>query len=60
MKHIIITLNTPENIVIMQGYSSAEPIKQDDDFAIWYCTGLSQADIDAMPLIGMMLLNKPA
>lgn len=60
MKHIIITLNTPGNIAAMQNYSGVELIKQDNDFAIWYCDNLSQSDIDAMPLIGMMLLNKPA
>ena len=59
MRHILITLNTPENIAQMNGYSDVELIKTDDDFAIWYCVNLSQADIDAIHPIGMNVLNKP-
>lgn len=59
MRHIIITLNTPENIDTMNGYSGTELIKTDDDFAVWYCVNLSQTDIDALPLTGMIVLNKP-
>lgn len=59
MRHIIITLSTPENINAMNSYSGTELIKTDDDFAIWYCINLSQADIDAINLTGMIVLNKP-
>ena len=59
MRHIIITLNTPENIAAMNGYSGTELIKTDNDFAIWYCVGLSQADIDVINSTGMLALNKP-
>jgi hypothetical protein len=44
----------------MNSIAGVELIKTDDDFAIWYCVGLTQADIDAIQLTGLILLNKPA
>lgn len=68
MKHIIITTSDSVSITTMQGYSGTELVKSDTDFAVWYCSGLSQSDIDAITgyngatnvkLVGMLLLNVP-
>jgi hypothetical protein len=68
MKHIIITTSDAASIDTMQGYSGVELVKHDADFAVWYCSGLSQLDIDAITgyngaatvkLVGMLLLNVP-
>jgi len=68
MKHIIITTNDATSIAAMQAYSGTDLVKSDTDFAAWYCTGLSQNDIDAITgyngpatvkLVGMLMLNVP-
>ena len=45
---------------MMNGYSGAELIKTDNDFAVWYCVGLSQQEINAMNVVGLVVMNKPA
>ena len=66
MKHIIITTNDSESVAVMASYSGAMLIKSDSDFAVWYCTSLSQIDINALAsgkttvkLVGMLMLNVP-
>ena len=59
-RYLVATLNTPENIDAMNSYSDVELIKTDSDFAIWYCVNMSQADLEAISMTGMIMLNKPA
>jgi hypothetical protein len=59
-RHLVATLNTPENIDAMNSIAGTELIKTDSDFAIWYCVGLSQADLEAISMTGMIMLNVPA
>jgi hypothetical protein len=58
-RHLVATLNTPENIDAMNSIPGTELIKTDSDFAIWYCVGLSQQQLEAMSNTISIMLNVP-
>jgi hypothetical protein len=68
MKLIIITTNDDKSIAAMGEHVGALLVKSDTDFAVWYCSGLTQMDIDEISgyngatnikIVGMLMLNVP-
>jgi hypothetical protein len=60
MRHVIVTLDEPANTEAMRSIPGAKLVHTEDGYCVYYCKDLSQAEIDAIRLNGLILLNKPA